>query len=159
MLTKTTRVGMQSLLYLALNESSTPTAPRAIATALGCSPTYLAKVTAQLVRAGILEAHRGVKGGVTLRRAAHEITLLQIVEALQGPVLADYCTTSQPKPLLCQFHQAMLFLHEAMLEALTRRSLADIAEVPGSKAGHDNPGCLMHSVIAGLAPPTRKRSR
>lgn len=149
MLTKTTRTGIQTLLYLALDKEGEPVSPRTIATALGCSPTYLAKVTAQLARAGILTTHRGVKGGVTLRRDPNEIRLLEIVEALQGPVLEDYCGAKLAKPLLCQFHHAMLFLHEAILDALTRWSLADIAKPP-AKGGRDNPACLLGPVLCAM---------
>ncbi|MBK8231222.1 MAG: Rrf2 family transcriptional regulator [Candidatus Eisenbacteria bacterium] len=160
MLTKTTRTGLQTLLYLALRGDDEPTSPRVIAAALHCSPSYLAKVTGQLVRAGILSAHRGVKGGVTLSRKPREITLLEVVQALQGPVLGDYCSSSLPDPLLCQFHHAMYALHRAMLDTLTRWSLADIATDPGPGTGPvRNTACIMHPILLHIGPPAGKRSR
>lgn len=159
MLTKTTRTGVQTLLFLALQGGSDPISPRVIAAALRCSPTYLAKVTGQLVRAGILAAHRGVKGGVTLTRSPREITLLEVVTALQGPVLGDYCSSTMPDPVLCQFHHAMYALHQAMLESLRRWSLADIATVPApGSVPNRNTACIMHPILVRPNSSSGKRS-
>lgn len=157
MLTKTTRAGIQTLLYLALNSGDEPASPRAMATALGCSPTYLSKVTGQLVRAGVLHAHKGAKGGVTLSRTPRQINLLDIVQALQGPVLGDYCPTGMPTGMVCRFHQAMYALHQATLEVLSKWTLADMAEMPGRSLNLDtNTACMMHPVARALASAGRK---
>jgi DNA-binding IscR family transcriptional regulator len=47
---------------------------------------FLEQLFATLRRAGILRSHRGVKGGYTFARAGTEITVLEIVELLDGPV-------------------------------------------------------------------------
>lgn len=152
MLTKTTRAGIQTLLYLALNQADEPASPRAMAGALGSSPTYLSKVTGQLVRAGILVAHKGAKGGVTLSRPAAAITLLDIVQALQGPILGDYCPTRMPAGMVCRFHQAMYALHQATLEALSKWTLADMAELPDRSLNLDsNTTCMMFPVGQAVA--------
>ncbi len=109
MLTKTTRAGIQVLLYLSMEPAGEPASPRSMAGALGCSPTYLAKVAGQLVRAGILRAHKGAKGGVTLGRPTARITLLEIVQALQGPVLADYCPTLKSPNGVIQFNTPTIY--------------------------------------------------
>jgi Rrf2 family protein len=54
-------------------------------------PTFLAKIVSQLSSAGILRATRGARGGVTLARPAGEISMLEIVEAIDGPVLLNEC--------------------------------------------------------------------
>jgi Rrf2 family protein len=134
MLTKTTESAIQTLIYLVLQHSEDPIAPRHIADELGLSPTYLAKVTNLLVRSGILRAHRGTLGGVTLGRAPREITLLQIVEACQGQVIGDYCQATDSLDGICAFHRAMLEMHQATLEILSRWTLADLAAQPGPGA-------------------------
>jgi len=53
---------------------------------------FLTKIIAQLTRAGLLRTYRGASGGVTLSRAPAEITLLDIVEAVEGPIALNRCT-------------------------------------------------------------------
>jgi Rrf2 family transcriptional regulator, cysteine metabolism repressor len=50
---------------------------------------FLEQLFAVLRRAGILRSQRGVKGGYTFARAPHEITVLEIVELLDGPLGRD----------------------------------------------------------------------
>ena len=50
---------------------------------------FLEQLFASLRRAGILRSQRGVKGGYSLARPASEITVLEIVELLDGPLGAD----------------------------------------------------------------------
>ena len=150
MITGTTETGIQALLYLVLKRSRTPISPRQIAEDLGLSPTYLAKTTAALVKADILAAHRGVKGGVVLRRAPDAITLLEIVEALQGKVVGRYCETgSRSIEGACSFHQAMLEVHTVTLGVLTKWSLADLAEQPVSEHENTDAPCLMACLRGG----------
>jgi Rrf2 family transcriptional regulator, cysteine metabolism repressor len=50
---------------------------------------FLEQLFAVLRRAGVLRSQRGVKGGYALARPAHEITVLEIVELLDGPIGRD----------------------------------------------------------------------
>ena len=133
MLGKTSIYAIRSLLLLAQQDDRACWSPRRLAEALGESPTYLAKVMRHLVRGGILEAEKGVKGGVRLRQTAADITLLAIVEACQGPVAADYCRPGAPVASHCAFHSAALELHEAITSILGRWTLADL--LAGAPAG------------------------
>jgi len=49
---------------------------------------YLLKILQQLVRANILRSKRGPRGGFSLARPAKKITLLQVVEAVEGPMIS-----------------------------------------------------------------------
>lgn len=53
--------------------------------------SFLAKIIAQLSVAGLLQTMRGARGGVTLARPAQEINLLEVVEAIDGPILINEC--------------------------------------------------------------------
>ena len=130
MLTKTSEIAIQALVYLALRQGDEPIPPRQIAGALGASPSYMAKVCGSLVKANILRAIRGVKGGVAIARSPREITLLEVVEACQGMVLGDYCQDHPDPEPLCAYHQAMGELHQATLSVLKRWTLADLAAKP-----------------------------
>ncbi|MBL8229226.1 MAG: Rrf2 family transcriptional regulator [Bryobacterales bacterium] len=133
MLGKTSLSAIRSLVLLAQQPKEDDCwPPRRIAEALGESPTYLAKVTRHMVKAGILEAEKGVKGGVRLRRAPAEITLLAVVEACQGTIVGDYCKSARPEPSYCNFHRAALELHAAITGVLGRWTLAHLLEKPFS---------------------------
>jgi Rrf2 family protein len=62
-----------------------------VATRLKVSEHHLAKVHQRLVRAGLVRAIRGPHGGFQLARPAREITLLEIVQAVEGPFAPTTC--------------------------------------------------------------------
>jgi Rrf2 family protein len=130
MLTKTSVSAIRVLIHLGLDATGGPISPRLVAEQLGESPSYLAKVTQQLARAGILRAHRGVSGGVTLNLTPDEITLLAIVEACQGAILADFCEEGADLAKTCAFHQAAAELHDAIVRVLSKWTLAELLENP-----------------------------
>ncbi len=53
--------------------------------------SFLAKIISQLSIAGLLQTSRGARGGVTLARAPKDITLLDVVEAIDGPIALNEC--------------------------------------------------------------------
>ena len=118
------------MLFLALRGEHSPLPPRVMAEKAGASPTYTAKVTGLLVKAGLLRAQRGAHGGVVLARTPEEITLMEIVVACQGPYLAAYCQPYDDLTKTCAYHEAMHELHAALTEVLTRWTLAAIATRP-----------------------------
>ena len=62
-----------------------------IAEAQRIPPSFLAKIISQLSIAGLLHTSRGARGGVTLARDAKDITLLEVVEAIDGPIQLNEC--------------------------------------------------------------------
>ena len=56
---------------------------------------YLLKILQQLVRANVLRSKRGPNGGFKLARPASEITMLQIIEAVDGPMVSQMRLTEQ----------------------------------------------------------------
>jgi Rrf2 family protein len=61
-------------------------------------PTFLAKIVSQLSAAGIVRATRGARGGVMLARPADELNMLEIIEAIDGPVTLNECVSN---PEIC----------------------------------------------------------
>jgi Rrf2 family protein len=55
-------------------------------------PFFLAKIVPRLARAGLLRTSPGASGGITLGAPADEITLLQIIEAIDGPLMLNLCS-------------------------------------------------------------------
>jgi Rrf2 family protein len=127
---KTTITAIRSLLFLNQQGDGVPLSPRRIAESLGESPTYLAKVLRHLVKAGILRAEKGAKGGVRMAVAPDQVSLLQVVEACQGTIVGNYCAVGTPGERTCGFHQAAVELHGAITGVLSRWTLADLLVVP-----------------------------
>lgn len=81
------------------------------------SPTFLGKIVQSLAKAGILSTRRGVGGGITLAVPADSLTMLQVVEAVEGPLFLNECLTSPPQceridscpayPVLCRAQEAL----------------------------------------------------
>lgn len=54
-------------------------------------PSFLAKIVSQLSVAGLLNTSRGARGGVSLAKSPAEISLLDVVEAIDGPIMLNEC--------------------------------------------------------------------
>src|SRR3990172_842081 len=54
-------------------------------------PSFLAKIVSQLSVAGLLQTSRGARGGVSLAKSPDQISLLDVVEAIDGPILLNDC--------------------------------------------------------------------
>ncbi len=121
---------MRSLIFLCSEGDGVPRSPRQIAEQLTESPTYLAKVVRHLVKAGILLAHRGATGGVTLNQDAQDITMLAVVEACQGKILGNFCQDTCDFDKVCAFHEAAAQLHEAIVAVLSKWTVADLVKRP-----------------------------
>lgn len=150
MLTQTSEIAIRALVFLGVQDRAEPTAPRVIAEAVGSSPTYLMKTLQLLVRAGILRSRRGARGGVWLGRAPQDISLLNIVEACQGLIVANYCQGLGHKfsPHVCAFHQAMQDVYNATTTSLARWTLADLLRKPGPTGARASAGdCKLAMVI------------
>ena len=78
----------RALLSLALNEGGGPTSVRDIAERTGLPQPYLEQIQLALKGAGLVRSKRCVGGGYVLARAADQITLAQIVSAVDGPIQA-----------------------------------------------------------------------
>lgn len=75
--------------HLAENRNGSPIQGRDIAECCGIPCGHLLKILQQLVRAQILSSERGPAGGFVLRKEPDQITLLEIVEAIDGPISGD----------------------------------------------------------------------
>ena len=111
---------------------------KALAEYHGLSETYLSKHLQALTSGGILESAPGPKGGYRLMRPAEVITLLEVVEAIDGRDALFRCTEiRQHGPLAlpperyrlpCPLHMAMARADKAWREALRAQTIADIVK-------------------------------
>jgi Rrf2 family iron-sulfur cluster assembly transcriptional regulator len=80
--------GIEGLTYLAQAGGDRSTLLREVSRATSIPETFLSKIFQRLVRSGLVRSRRGFRGGFLLARPASQITLREVVEALQGPIYA-----------------------------------------------------------------------
>jgi Rrf2 family protein len=82
------------------------------------SPSFVGKIVSTLARAGILETHRGATGGVELGRDPATIRVLDVIEAVQGPIRLNRCVRTPPNCALIEVCPMSPVMREAQ-DALT----------------------------------------
>lgn len=89
-LTKAAEYAVFATVHLAENAGKQPMQGKDIALACDFPPAHLLKILQHLVHAKILTSERGALGGFSLNKPISEITLLEIIEAVGGPIIADF---------------------------------------------------------------------
>ena len=78
--------GIEGLSVLARADRRRSTMLREISRATAISEAFLGKIFQKLVRSGLVRSRRGFRGGFFLARPASQITLREVIEALEGPI-------------------------------------------------------------------------
>jgi Rrf2 family protein len=90
-ITRQADYAVRAVLYLTQLGEEQRAATSQIAQDQQIPPSFLAKIVSQLSVAGLLQTSRGARGGVSLARSPEEISLLEVVEAIDGPILLNEC--------------------------------------------------------------------
>ena len=148
-------MAFQSLLFLGREVPGATVSPRVMAEQLGCSPGHMSKILEWLVRADILASSRGARGGVRLARPPAAITMLEVAEACQGRLVANFCTPPGGESAGCSYHDAVREIHGHLVATLTRWTLADLLRRP-ARCEPGLPRCRMcfQECREGGAPPS-----
>ncbi|MCS6976842.1 MAG: Rrf2 family transcriptional regulator [Gemmatales bacterium] len=85
-LTRASSYALHALVHIATAKPSQPTPSHEIAKAHQIPERFLLKVLKPLVGAGLLHSVKGPRGGYRLARPAREISLLEVIEAVEGPI-------------------------------------------------------------------------
>ncbi len=90
-ITRQADYAVRAMVYLAKLGPEQRAATSQIAQDKKIPPSFLAKIVSQLSVAGLLQTSRGAHGGVSLAKSPAAITLLDVVEAIDGPILLNDC--------------------------------------------------------------------
>jgi Rrf2 family protein len=90
-ITRQADYAVRAMVYLAQLGPDQRAATGQIAKEKSIPPSFLAKIVSQLSVAGLLHTSRGARGGVSLAKPAETISLLDVVEAIDGPILLNDC--------------------------------------------------------------------
>ncbi len=93
-ITRQADYALRAMVFLARLDPTQRAATKQIAETQRIPPSFLAKIISQLSIAGLIHTSRGARGGVVLSKPASNISLLEVVEAIDGPVSLNDCTIS-----------------------------------------------------------------
>jgi Rrf2 family protein len=91
---------------------------------------FVRRVITQLANAGLVSTTRGLNGGLELARPASEISLLQVVEAIEGPLGLNACVLNpQACPLMqvCSVHETWVHTRAVLAEELSKSTFDKLA--------------------------------
>lgn len=141
-LTKKADYGLIALRHLAItarqDESSSA---KHIAELYGVPLPLLSKVLQQLTRSGFLESLQGTNGGYRLAKPSTEISVLEVIQTIDGPVILTSCFQEESDcdhTANCTVREPLRKVHDAISHLLNSITIADIStgEIPmESKAG------------------------
>ena len=103
-----------------------------LSVAAECPEQFLSKVLQNLTRAGLVISHRGNTGGFELEETHRTATILQVVEAIEGPIRLNLCLTSDhgcSRQNWCPAHPVWVEAQEAMAHVLSSANVSQLAEL------------------------------
>lgn len=128
--------GIRVLVALARAEGDGPISLSTISRVEKLPHAYLEQLVGDLRRARLVTATRGQAGGYALARPSREISLVEAVRALDGPVLEMPCAGTADlevcdRPQDCSVHDVFQRLHESLTGTLSATTLAEAAMAAG----------------------------
>jgi len=130
-----TLYGLRALVTLAGARSSSPMSIQSIADAEDLPSKFLEGIMGDLKRGGFGRSRRGANGGYLLARPASEITLLQVIRHLDGPIAPQTCSDSSPHAEMTDRQRAFTpvwsEIRQATIRVLESYSVQSIADAVG----------------------------
>ncbi len=130
-LTKAGEYGLRAVRYLVENIDQERISIGDISINKKIPEPFLRKLFKPLVQQGIINSTRGVSGGVRLARNPKDITVLEVVEALEGPLVLNECLLDDSACEFlseCGMHDVWEEAQAAMAKVLRSRNLSDLAK-------------------------------
>jgi len=134
LITRETDYAIRTVLYLAREQGRTISAAE-IAKAMHIPGSFLAKILQRLVRSRMLISTRGVTGGFQLARKPAAITLLSIMEAVQGPACINVCAVQDNKCMLsasCTVHPVWVKMRRDIEKQMQKQTIARLLKHQGT---------------------------
>lgn len=129
LLSKSCVYGLRAALFLATRKEGEYTPIKGMSEKLEISFHFLTKILQQLTAEGILKSYKGPNGGVKLTKPGHEVTLMDIVLAIDGPKLLTECALGLPGCGLknpCPLHDKWAETRDSIRDMLENTSLTDL---------------------------------
>lgn len=129
LLNRATNYGLRVMVDLAGQPAATKAVAGEIAERQEIPPAFLSKVLVRLSQANLIRTYRGATGGAHLARPPEKINLLEVVEAMQGPIVLNDCNIEYPPcPLkeTCPMSPIWREAKDNLEDLLRQTALADL---------------------------------
>lgn len=155
MFSQTVEYALRAVVFLAGQSTSATTVQIAEGTKVPAA--YLSKVIQNLVRAGIVHSQRGAGGGVTLVKKPSELTILEVVNAVDPIQRIQSCPLELATHgvRLCPLHRRMDNALAMVEKAFAKTTLAEIIEEPTTSV----PLCEFPRQLDGARAPAKRGSK
>jgi Rrf2 family iron-sulfur cluster assembly transcriptional regulator len=130
-ITRSGEYALKGLMFLASQPREKLALVSDISKAQKIPETYLAKIFQRLSKAGLLRSTRGLNGGFSLGRPAGEISMKDVIEALEGPIALNRCLVRKgecEEEDHCPLYEVLGEAQERFLEVLDRTTMEDLAK-------------------------------
>jgi Rrf2 family protein len=127
--------GLRAMIYLASIPTEAVVPFREIARQMMVPEDFLAKILKTLVDQGLVHSTRGPHGGYALARPSRDISFLDVIEAVEGPIAINVCLDGEDpcsKASACTMVGVWRRGQDKMLDVYRESKLSDLALKPGS---------------------------
>lgn len=131
-ITTTSRYGVRAIFDVAYHGGGRPTQIKDIARRQQISQRYLEQIFNKLLKAGLLKSRRGPRGGYMLARDPSEITVGDVINAAQGPIVPVGCLPGSDESKACRVEESCITQHvwketqRLLVEYYNSVSIADL---------------------------------
>ena len=128
-ITRSGEYGLKGLLFLARQPSEKLVLVSEISKLQNIPETFLAKIFQRLSKAGVLRSFRGSKGGFSLGKPAASITMREVIEAIDGPIILNRCLRREgecEEDEICPIYQVWSKAQQQLLEILDHTTMEDL---------------------------------
>jgi Rrf2 family protein len=135
-LTRAADYGVRVMVHLASRDEHGRSLLSELAEATGAPESFLSKVLQALARAHLISSQRGKSGGFAILPSGRAASMLQVIEAIDGPICLNVCLVSGmqcERSLWCPAHPVWARAQEALLRVLADASIADLASRASSR--------------------------
>ncbi len=136
-LSKKADYGLIAVKHLAMHRNGHACSANEIAEQYGISTTLMAKVLQKLAREGVVAAKHGSSGGYQLAKEPNQISALDVISAIDGPVLITSCVTSHGNcdaTDRCSVREPLRRVNESILHVLGTVTISQMSEDPHEPA-------------------------
>jgi Rrf2 family protein len=137
MIRRNTDYAIRAMSHLAVSYGDGPVSAATIAAGQDISYPLVSKLLQRLQEARLVASSMGVRGGFQLSRDPRHITLLEVIEAIQGKVSLNRClvrTKACTRRRVCPVRPRLGGIQETLVEALRQTTLRDLVGQKGSAA-------------------------
>ncbi|HXD97801.1 MAG TPA: Rrf2 family transcriptional regulator [Candidatus Acidoferrum sp.] len=126
--TKRADYGLMAIHYIAIHDDLGAVSVKRIVEEFGIPQELLAKILQRLAKQGLIVSQNGPKGGYVLSRRATEISIGEVVRALEGPISIVSCLEDSDCPQMerCSLRRPITKIQAAITQMLDTMSLAEL---------------------------------